>query len=211
MNCLNVFSLPVLIREVTTVDVQASFPFETWADITYDFISEEKSRTLARLGVDVYNELDITKEPHSIYTNGPVILGMGGSRMPVIVLQEPPYLKNAVLGFTLQSKWPRGTLNHVDALELLIPNSFELLECDREMGIASGPFPDENVATYNKYVFMNVLSDESLYTSIRCTMGLTSPDALADLVANDKVTRTFIARANYTYTLSEETKIRVAG
>lgn len=196
-----------------TVEVHASFPFETWADITYDFISEEKSRTFARLGVDVYQELDIKRgEPGAIYTNGPIILGMGGSRMPIIVTQEHPYLKNAVLGFTLQSKWPKGTINHVDSLELIIPQSFELLSCDRLPDIsAAGPFPDENVPSYHKYVFENIKANESLYTSIRCKMALTSPDALVDLVANDKVTRTFIARASYTYTLVEETKIRVAG
>lgn len=193
------------------VDVQAEFMFETWADITYDFVLEEKALAFARLQQDIYRELDITQEPHSIYTNGPVMLGMGGSRMPILVTDEPPYLKNAVLGFTLQSKWPRGELGKVEELELIIPQTFELTSCDRWADIkAFGPVEDENVPSYHKYVFTNPTTGAP-FTSVRCEMALTSPDALADIVANDKVTRTFIARAKYNYVLTEETRIRVAG
>jgi hypothetical protein len=194
---------------VYPIEVHAGFPFETWADITYDFVLEEKSLQFARLQRDIYRELDITLKPQSIYTPGPVMLGMGGSRMPILVTKEEPYLENAVLGFTLQSTWSGGKLGEVEELELKVPKEFVLTKCDRDGDVTPVAMTDEILESYDRYVFTNKV-DGSPYTSIRCTMGLKSKDTLPDLTANDKISRTFIARAKYHYTIVGKTSVRVS-
>lgn len=199
------------------VEVGATFDFETWADITYDFVHEEKARDFARLSRDIHRELGISQIPEAVYTNGPVMVGMreSGARLPILVIDEEPYLKNAYLGFTIQSQWPRGAINDVYNLTLSVPRGFELLECDRRQGEVIGPIPDKNVidaegqTLYEKYIFRNIVDATLPYTSVRCKMAINDPQVVSDLLNNEKITRTFIATAHYSFTVTETTEFEV--
>ena len=192
------------------VEMSVSFPFETWADITYTFVSEEKARNYARLQRDIFEELDINEQPTAVYTSGPIMIGMGGSRMPILVTNTPPYLKNAYIGITIQNDWVNGQLDEVGSLELKLPKGFLLPECDRRGGDVIGPLPDPNVENYNRYVFRNVVNSENAFTSVRCKLVLESPDVLSEVFGGaDKALRTFVATANYSYTIKEKTNFMV--
>lgn len=192
------------------VEVSASFDFSTWGDITYEFVLEDKVRDYARLEKNVNSELKIPVEPTAVFTNGPIMIGMGGSRLPVLVTSEPPYLKNAYLGFTLQSRWPSGALNEVYTLELKVPRGFILSDCDRRDGKVIGPSEDPNVPEYDRYIFENVAGPAVPFTSVRCKLGLESPAVLEDLyLGADKALRTFIASTDYRYTITDKSSFEV--
>ena len=197
------------------VRVSGIFNYDTWAYIDYDFVFDEKLRDFARQGRNIYQELDIVQEPRAIYTQGPVRLGMGGSRMPIRVINEPPYLENAFIGFNLDSRWERGELHRVNSLELIIPMGFNVESCDRQDAIIEGPIPDQNVLDargqplYNKFTFTNPDDSQQAFRSVRCRLGLDSLDVLPDIIEADKATRTFIVAASYTYIIHENTRITI--
>lgn len=196
------------------VEVSATFDFETWAYMPYEFVFDEKIRDYARLQQDIYRSLDIDRNPIATYTDGPVALSIGGSRNPIAVHTEEPYLRNAKIGFSVSSAWPRGDIEEVKALVLSIPSDFSIGECNRE-GVVEGPFPDENVvdaqgnSLYSVYEFRNAEGPVNAFTGITCDLELDSLDSLPELIGNDKATRTFVAQAEYSYTVTQDTAIQV--
>ena len=196
------------------VEVSSTFEFETWAYLPYEFVLDEKIREYARLQQDIFVILDIDREPIATFTDGPVALGIGGSRNPIAVYTEEPYLRNTRIGFSVTSNWPRGEIQEVRALTLSLPNGFTIEECNRP-GLIEGPFPDENVLDaqgnpiYNRYEFRNAEGPANAFTGITCDLNLESLEDLPELIGSDKATRSFVALAEYTYTVSERSQFRV--
>lgn len=192
-----------------SVKGSATFPFQTWAYITYTFVDRERATNIARQGQDIKQVLGITQEPIATYTNGPVELGMGGTPQPILVApdDDPILPRGTRIGITLDPGWVSGTLNHVRRLELKVPSIFALEDCDRQV-TSSGP--DQFEPEYTSYVFENTALDVvTTYTSVTCQLVATDAEAARALVSTDTAVLSFIGVAEYTYTVEARTSVRV--
>lgn len=196
---------PPMVKGSYPVEVGATFDFDTWADMTYTFVLEDRVRTYAFSNKNVNTELKIPNDPVAIYTDGPVRIGMGGSKMPVLITKEAPYLKNAYLGITIESQW-KGELNDVESVELKIPNAFTLTDCNRGDPIVTS---DPEVPNYDNYLFTNIMQKGVAYTTLRCKLGLQDPTYFTELGNVDEAERTFIATTKYKYTIKENLNLMV--
>ncbi len=193
----------------------ATFPFQTWAYITFSFVDDERARNLARQGLDVRDVLDIDPNPTAIFTAGPLKIGMGGTPQPIRInpAEENPIPAGTRIGLTLDPGWGSGQLNQVNKIELKVPEPFELYECDR---CENNPNecrqePDPFEPDYTNYVFENKNAGPiTTYTSITCKLGVREGADLYPLISEaDKTERSIIAVAYYSYTIEAATQVMV--
>ncbi|MDD9953929.1 MAG: hypothetical protein OXR66_06350 [Candidatus Woesearchaeota archaeon] len=203
-------------RGTYLVDVGITFPFQTQADVPFTLVSKQKAEDLASQGLLVHEILDIEQYPASIYTAGPVIMGMGGKAstpQPITIdadgedILEP----GTRVGVTLDKDWEGGEINQIYKIEFKVPRPFALDEesCDREVSTAYQSIDNQE---YTIYEFENVgLSTVLSYTSLTCK--LIVPEEYKEearaLVLGEKATRSFLSVAHYEYTISEKVTVRV--
>jgi len=192
-----------------TITATAAFPFQTWAYVEYTFIDDELARNIARQGLDVQQELDIKPNTAATYTNGPVILGMGGTPQPIRVQEDGTLPEGTRVGITLDSNWVRGKVQHVDQLEIKVPQPFTLTECSRTPEREFGEV-DQKDPSYTSWTFKNPDIDPvSLYGSVTCKLVLNDRTEAQKIAQQEKAVRTIVGTAYYTYAVEEKTTVQV--
>jgi hypothetical protein len=191
----------------------ATFPFQTWAYLEYTLVDEQRARALARQGLDVTQELNIVENPIATFTGGPVLLGMGGTPQPILVNLQGDNDRlipdGTRLGITIDSNWHGGKVNHIDRLELRVPDPFYLEQCDRAPRDQGG-VRDGNDDLYMVYEFDNPDLDELTgFASVTCKLNARRDDRLTEWLGVDKAVLTFVGSAYYTYTIEEHTSVSV--
>ncbi len=191
----------------------AQFNFETWAYTTYTFISREYLTSLRAGGEDIHRKLGIDRRPTTIYTSGPVTLGMSQNiELPLGVSSETD--SSVPIGITLDNRYMgAGNIERVEKLQIKVPDYFRLIEgqrnlCTREITDES---PGE-VEGYTSYTFENPSPElVQTYLSVGCNMLLPRDNALGLLGGNLQSTTdvTVVGVASYEYMLRSRTNVRV--
>jgi hypothetical protein len=194
--------------------VKLWFNFETWGYVTYTFVDQEVKRSLEMQGKNVNSELDIPVLPMAVYSNGPVMLGMGSMvDQPVGISRLNPDAPGPVLGVTLDNNvgggWSEGKISGPpDEFEIQIPNDFTLVNCDRWYPEKTRE-PYKTVEGYDFYKFTpaEIGDPRQEFKSVTCRLHIKDPQAL--LAGAQKVQRTFVSRVKYNYELEKPISIIV--
>ncbi len=105
----------------SVVYINASFPFKTWAYLTYVFIDKQQKNQRTKAGEDLNDQFDIPREPSAIYTKGPVRIGIKTKPQPYPLSATRPILPD--FGVSLENDWRgKGYIEHVDFVRLYIPD-----------------------------------------------------------------------------------------
>jgi hypothetical protein len=192
-----------------TAMLDLSFNFETWGYVTYTFVDQEISRAVESQGKNINSELGIPTLPRAIYTNGPVMLGMGSMIDQPVLVDRAKNTRDTILGVTLDSQsWSEGQIGKVEEFVLQVPQDFTLTKCDR--GITNPQtliFQSQD--GYDFYRFRpEILGDARLsFQSLTCWLHIKNPDTF--LGGAQKVDRTFVSQVKYTYQLEKRVGINV--
>jgi hypothetical protein len=191
-----------------TARIGAQFNFETWAYVTYTFVDLETRRSLEMQGKNINSELDIPSLPRSIYTPGPIMLGMSAQVDLPIGIDTRYNTREPVLGVTIDNVWSDGKPRKVNEFTILVPDDFRLVKCDRWYPVTEKT-PDESEGGVDTYRFLSSeLGDiRQSFQSVTCRLRIKDPAAL--LRGAQKVDRTFVTIAKYDYELEKTKPIQV--
>lgn len=191
-----------------TARVGVQFNFETWAYVTYTFVDLETKRSLELQGKNINSELKIPSLPRSVYTPGPIMLGMSAMVDLPIGIDTKYNTREPVLGVTIDNLWTDGTPRTVNEFMILVPDDFKLVKCDRWYPLTEKA-PDESSNGVDTYKFSKTeLGDvRQGFQSVTCRLHIKDPAAL--LRGAQKVERTFVAIAKYDYELEKRVQIHV--
>ena len=189
------------------------FNFETWVYFTLTVMEREFLISLLSDQVNVHREFDILPRTRSIFTNGPVMLGMNdGMEMPVAI----SYNQNTMIpvGITIddrhQAGVARGNIRSVESFQIRTPKQFDIL---RENCVipSAGELTTEqdDIEGYNVHTF-DLTFRPGVYTTVGCTAIIT-PESARQLLANptSKQEITIAGSTTYNYTLSRRENIQV--
>ncbi|MFH1440024.1 MAG: hypothetical protein ABIG89_05635 [Candidatus Woesearchaeota archaeon] len=129
-----------ILKNSKQVTLTAEFNFETMSYLKTYFISQERLRSLTRQGINPLDEFGVKdKNPQAVFTNGPVILGMGTKKPPlsvVDIISETGDLSTGVsseanlirLGVTVDNNhgW-KGKIKRINQLVIEVPDSMEIV------------------------------------------------------------------------------------
>jgi hypothetical protein len=189
------------------VKANAAFTFETWAYVTYTFVDIEMKRSYELQDKNINSELNIPLTPRAIYTNGPIMLGMGTGLDQPIGIDTQYNTREPILGVTIDDRWTDGQVESVSEFVIQVPDDFDLVKCDRGTpqageGIVSG---------YTSYTIRKEdLSDPRLgFQSITCRLHIKESGLKTFLSGAPKVQKTFVAKVAYLYNLQKSVSINV--
>ena len=191
-----------------TAKVSATFDFETWAYLEYNFVDLEIKRSFDARDESINTALNIPSATRSISTPGPVRLGMASADMTQPILIDKTYnTRNPVLGASVLNMWTDGQIAEVYQFALSVPNDFNLVDCTRGTPTAQA---NENITGYTDYIFTrDTLGDPRLtFEQVRCFLQLKDPASFFAGGAQ-KVKRTFIGKVKYRYKLEKSVSLIV--
>jgi hypothetical protein len=184
----------------------AAFNFETWAYVTYTFVDIEVKRSYELGNKNINQLLDIPSLPVSIYTNGPVSLGMGTGIPQPIGIDTQYNTREPILGVTIDNRWTDGgIIEKVNSIVVQVPDDFDLVKCDRENPqISEGIVPG-----YVSYTFENFGDPRLGYQSVTCFLHIKEARLKSFMAGSPKVQKTFVSKASYMYNLQKAVSISV--
>ena len=190
------------------VKANAAFNFETWAYVTYTFVDIEMKRSYELQNKIINSELNIPLKPKAVYTNGPIMLGMGTGLDQPIGIDTQYNTREPILGVTIENQWTDGQIEGPPSeFVIQVPDDFDLVKCDRgtpqtSEGIVSG---------YTAYTFRKEnLPDPRLgFQSITCRLRIKDSLLKTFLIGAPKVQKTFVAKVSYLYNLQKSVSINV--
>ncbi|MBI4453186.1 hypothetical protein HY636_00920 [Candidatus Woesearchaeota archaeon] len=131
---------PEIIKQSNQVVLTASFNFETMAYLKTYFMYQDRLRSLTRMGIDPLDEFGIKdKNPTAVFTNGPVMLGIGTKKPPLgvgvsgmgslSVGDLSSTAENLVrIGVTVDNNYGwKGKIKRINQVIIEVPNSMEIL------------------------------------------------------------------------------------
>jgi len=151
------------------------------------------------LSVDITDTL-----PETIYTSGPVSLGIGTHNPPWDIgdTHNIKYL----FGVTFENLWTQGgEIQSIDEIQLIVPDTFEIMlgSCDVKIDY-DNPIEEDNSKTY---VSTDTIIDIEDFRTVNCLMKV-EKDSLDPL----KVTTRFLkSHVDYTYSMTESIDFEVEG
>lgn len=197
--------------EVTFV---TEFNFETWAYKTLTLMERGFLSSLYSDGINVQKEFNIIPRTRTIYTNGPVSLGMNdGMEMPIALSIERE--TSIPLGLTIDERavsgMSRGHIQNVQKFQIRAPKEFPIT---RENCIIPGggdiqTTNDDAVEGYNIYTF-DVQARPGVYTTVSCNSKISPANAM--ILLNDpsgKQEITIAGSTTYNYTLQRREILQV--
>ncbi|MBW2990445.1 7TM-DISM domain-containing protein [Candidatus Woesearchaeota archaeon] len=191
----------------------ATFNFETWAYVTYTLVDIETKRALELQGKNVNYELDVEPLPKSVFTNGPVMLGMSSMVDQPIGIDVNYNTREPVLGVTIDNLWTHGKIERVDEFIIMVPDEFKLVNCDRwrqesgEQEVEREPSSSEDGIDIYSFKREELGDPRFTFQSVTCRLRINDPQAL--LSNAQKVQRTFVARVKYVYKLERGVGVNV--
>ena len=170
------------------------------------FIDQERLRTLRSLNLDPLREAGITdRNPRSIYTQGPISIGIGTSDfLPIPVSNVGDRI--FILGITLETRpmW-KGEISRINDLEVQIHNSLglNLQDCDHNFEMISDSNcvqrcqgNEECIMQCNEYSFYRLSDNELMnieniknFRTFRCPVILNSKN---DLLGNNPISTKYV-------------------
>lgn len=197
-----------LTRGSYTAKVAATFDFETWAYLEYNFVDLEVKRSFDARHESINTALNIPTATKAVSTPGPIRLGMASADMTQPILIDKTYnTRRPVLGASMLNQWTDGQIGEVYQFIFSVPNDFELQDCSRGTPAAQA---NENITGYTDYIFTrDQLGDPRLtFEQVRCFLYLRNPSTFF-ASGTQKVKRTFIGRVKYRYKLEKSVSLIV--
>jgi hypothetical protein len=194
------------------------FRFQTWAYKQYYFIDRNYLVYLKTSGENPNTKLLIPQKTKTIYTSGPVMIGMDDSiELPIPLSSENTnYLP---IGMTIDNKDPvngaKGEVLRVYNYTLRMPEAFEIkFESGNPCSINRNyiqRIPDENVPGYNLYLFTTPdVNLSGTYMTLNCNVVVEASSMQSVLPsANTPQLVSVIGTAEYDYKLSKMITITV--
>lgn len=192
------------------VTLEAQFNFDTWAYTTYTFMNRELMTSVLSSGEDLYTEFNIKKRPSTVYTNGPVLLGMNEQlEMPIGV----SYSDNTLvpIGMTLDNKQKQyGDILKVTKFEMRLPDELQI-QSNKCTNPYSSVTTDPELSGYTIYTFPNPRPDYlKTFLTVSCSMQITPQNAVSLLgTGGGKTVATIVGRAEYEYQLTRSIYLKV--
>ncbi len=187
------------------------FNFETWAYKQYYFLDRDYLIYLKISGENPNTKLGIPQKTSTIYTNGPVMIGMDDKiEMPfAISSNNTNYLP---IGMTLDDKpmtyGVKGEVTRVNKYTLRLPREFEVKTCTYKDYTSQ---PDGNVTGYNIYTF-NIPPNALVgaYMTLNCNLEIAG-DSVKNIIpgANTPAIVSIVGTSTYDYKLSKMISITV--
>jgi len=222
-----------LPKDFHTIQVGASFNFETWAYLKYTFMDRETLLSMYSQNKDVHGDLEIDRIPRAVYTNGPISIGMLSVDQPIGINAENINIL-PTFGISLTSRDAKGSIERIDAVEVIIPKELAFKRCDH-------PY-DYPATVKSADDYEGELSDDGLYRiynfsktfkqamqggqlrhfddiSLTCRLAIaggkdneeTQKTNAAELLGlGVKSEKTFAVKAKYIYLLEDEINIQVS-
>jgi hypothetical protein len=195
----------------------SEFNFETWAYSTLTFMDRQFLTSLYAQGVDVRTRYNIQPRIRTIYTNGPIMLGMNeGMEMPIALSTNPDHTNRLYLGLTLDDRLQvgtRGEVRTVNKFQLRLPAEFKITNetCMLPPGttMTTERESEELVPGYLVHTF-DATKNPGKYLSISCNAEITPSNAgilLSDPSGIQAIT--IAGTAKYDYVLSRRADIEV--
>lgn len=195
----------------------ADFNFETWAYTTLTFMDRDFLSDLYSDFVDVNREFDINTRTRTIFTSGPVMLGMNDGRdLPISLSTNREEQDNLVtIGLTLDERHQPGAsgkIRNVEYFQIRAPEEFRFLaeNCAIPGGGSLTTEPDE-LEGYNVHTF-DVTHVPGIYTTVSCNSRI-SPTEARNILRDPSGKRdvTIVGTAIYDYEMSRRVNIYVRG
>lgn len=192
-----------LVKGSYSVKLGGKFTFSTWAYVEYTFVDQNVRRAMEIEGRNINTELDIPLRPRSVYTAGPIMLGMAPPIDQPFGIDTDYNAREPPLGITIDNLWTEGKTEKTRVFTIMVPDDFELVKCDRGE-------PQKTQGTgYSNYTFnVGTLGDiRENFLTINCRLHINDPDTL--LGGAQKVQRTFVGMARYDYKIEKTGRIYV--
>ena len=195
------FNPKVLSAGSHQISISAKFNFETLAYMKSYFIESSRALALKREKIDILTHYDIEdKTPKSVYTNGPVEIGMD-LKQPPIEIDSTKTTEKITLGITLKNKW-KGVINRLTSFKIILPGYMEI-ENNKCGGYLFNSI-EENV-----YELQNLANIPEIkqYVTFRCPIVIKNPEEV--LGTTPISTKYFKVDTQYDYTIDKSTNINV--
>lgn len=195
----------------------ADFNFETWAYTTLTFMDRDFLSDLYSDFVDVNREFDINARTRTIFTSGPVMLGMNDGRdLPIALSTSNDGTENLVtLGITIDDRYQAGAsgrIRNVNAFQIRAPEEFQLIEEYCAIPGRGGIVTEEDeLEGYNVHTF-DITHTPGIYTTVSCNSRI-SPSGARSILNDPSGKRdvTIVGTAIYDYEMSSRSSIHVRG
>jgi hypothetical protein len=192
-----------LVKGSYSVKIGGKFTFATWAYVEYTFVDMNVRRAMEIEGGNINTELDIPLRPRSVYTAGPIMLGMAPPIDQPFEIDSDYNTREPPLGITIDNLWTEGKTERTRVFTIMVPDDFELVKCDR------GAPQKTQGSGYTNYTFnVGTFGDiRENFLTINCRLHINDPKTL--LGGAQKVQRTFVGMAQYDYKLEKTGSIYV--
>lgn len=198
-----------------------AFVFETWGYIQYYFAPDELVTNMWLQDLNPAREANIPERPVSIFTSGPINLGLASEQdqpIPINPVSGEGYTPDRTLppfGASVINQWSDGKVNSVRQITLMIPEPFILKGCDKVPTQGTKQEPQaisDRVPGYREYTFGNMQDVNSGFQSVMCFLAFDEPkeENAANIIASyDLVMKTFAAKTNYVYEIKDSVRVKV--
>jgi hypothetical protein len=186
-----------------TIHLNVTFSFETDARILTYWMDYDRYKTLDRQSEDSLQKLEIPElEPPSIFTNGPVQIGMGVGKPPIQVGGGAEAVVPR-LGLTLDSNWDRGEIVNIKELELDVP---DVLSLNLESCTAKIEESDKIMKGFKVYHLVEPINVREKYRTITCRFN----EIPSSILGQTPVTLRYVkAKAKYTYLIEDSVEVEI--
>lgn len=193
---------------------EVNFNFETWAYITLTFMDREFVQSLRFERVDLQSRYNIRPLVRTIFTNGPVMIGMN-DRMELPLTLTTNANNTLPIGMTIENRelGGRGEIVNVTAFELRLPNEFEIEphKCILPPSTQYSNKTDEDSIIHGyKVHHFDVTNIPGRYLTVACSVDIFEEGAKS--ILNDPTGKrdvTIVGSAKYNYKLIRKTTIDV--
>lgn len=186
------------------ITLSASFDFTTMGYLKTYFIDEQKYEDFQKSGIDVFRHYGLEENPSAIYTNGPIMLGIGSRSPPIVVNAKSD--DKILVAVTVENQWG-GVVDNVEELTVEIPDGLEIENAGVEKEGCEYLKPAEDGEQgYKKYTLAKEFPVET-FRSIRCYATIKDADAL--LGTTPVSTKYIRATVKYSYTVKKDITVEV--
>ncbi len=202
---------------VRPIEFSASFSFKTLAYTKAYFMDQNTLRSLRRENIDPLDQYGIVdKIPVTIYTAGPVGVGMKLENSPIGIDRESDQ-RVTTIGITVDNQW-EGEIISIEDFALIVPGGFELIDiggfnfsriaCEDLSETVTG-CSDELFSIYRISVEMKSVQKGGFKT-FRGHLRSSGDDFDKLLGGSPIATHYFKATIRYTYSLIQKKSITIA-
>ena len=210
-----IFDPLVLSSGPYVVNITADFDFTTLAYIKSYFVEKGRLRAYTSEGIDPFAENGITeKAPVAIYSNGPIMIGLGLNREQPITLDRSLPTQRYTFGITLKNMWKdSGEVKEIKNITIILPEGFALSaeqpHTTREISCEDIPQEEScEESTSNIYQITPEKGFDKEYT-YRIYMEVAQGDYDNVLGNTPMITQYFKVMVDYTYELEEVRSVKV--